>query len=72
MLFVFVLTFPHPGLYWIYGNKDDNDDDIQWPVGQFGFMESENKYQISISALKSIYYSFSNELWNHMLGKLSL
>jgi hypothetical protein len=20
---------------------------IQWPVGQFGFMESENKYQIS-------------------------
>jgi hypothetical protein len=25
--FVFVLTFPHPGLYWIYGNKDDDDDD---------------------------------------------
>jgi hypothetical protein len=25
--FVFVLTFPHPGLYWIYGNKDDYDDD---------------------------------------------
>jgi hypothetical protein len=21
------LTFPHPGLYWIYGNKDDDDDD---------------------------------------------
>jgi hypothetical protein len=21
------LTFPHPGLYWIYGNKDDEDDD---------------------------------------------
>jgi hypothetical protein len=21
------LTFPHPGLYWIYGNKDDGDDD---------------------------------------------
>jgi hypothetical protein len=20
------LTFPHPGLYWIYGNKDDDDD----------------------------------------------
>jgi hypothetical protein len=18
------LTFPHPGLYWIYGNKDDD------------------------------------------------
>jgi hypothetical protein len=26
-VFVFVLTFPHPGLYWIYGNKDDDDDD---------------------------------------------
>jgi hypothetical protein len=26
--FVFVLTFPHPGLYWIYGNKDDDDDDM--------------------------------------------
>jgi hypothetical protein len=25
--FVSVLTFPHPGLYWIYGNKDDDDDD---------------------------------------------
>jgi hypothetical protein len=25
--FVFVLTFPRPGLYWIYGNKDDDDDD---------------------------------------------
>jgi hypothetical protein len=25
--FVFVLTFPHPGLYWIHGNKDDDDDD---------------------------------------------
>jgi hypothetical protein len=25
--FVFVLTFPHPGLYWIYGNTDDDDDD---------------------------------------------
>jgi hypothetical protein len=25
--FVFVLTFPHPGLYRIYGNKDDDDDD---------------------------------------------
>jgi hypothetical protein len=24
-VFVFVLTFPHPGLYWIYGNKDDDD-----------------------------------------------
>jgi hypothetical protein len=24
---VFVLTFPHPGLYWIYGSKDDDDDD---------------------------------------------
>jgi hypothetical protein len=24
---VFVLTFPHPGLYRIYGNKDDGDDD---------------------------------------------
>jgi hypothetical protein len=23
----FVLTFPHPGLYWIYGNEDDDDDD---------------------------------------------
>jgi hypothetical protein len=22
--FVFVLTFTHPGLYWIYGNKDDD------------------------------------------------
>jgi hypothetical protein len=22
--FVFELTFPHPGLYWIYGNKDDD------------------------------------------------
>jgi hypothetical protein len=28
------LTFPHPGLYWIYGNKDDvvvdddDDDDV--------------------------------------------
>jgi hypothetical protein len=30
------MTFPHPGLYWIYGNKeeeeeeedDDDDDDI--------------------------------------------
>jgi hypothetical protein len=21
------LTCPHPGLYWIYGNKDDDDDD---------------------------------------------
>jgi hypothetical protein len=21
------LTFPHPGLFWIYGNKDDDDDD---------------------------------------------
>jgi hypothetical protein len=21
------LTFPHPGLYWIYGNTDDDDDD---------------------------------------------
>jgi hypothetical protein len=21
------LIFPHPGLYWIYGNKDDDDDD---------------------------------------------
>jgi hypothetical protein len=26
-VFVFVLTFPHPGLHWIYGNKDDDDDD---------------------------------------------
>jgi hypothetical protein len=26
-VFVFVLSFPHPGLYWIYGNKDDDDDD---------------------------------------------
>jgi hypothetical protein len=25
--FVFVLNFPHPGLYRIYGNKDDDDDD---------------------------------------------
>jgi hypothetical protein len=25
--FVFVLTFLHPGKYWIYGNKDDDDDD---------------------------------------------
>jgi hypothetical protein len=25
--FVFVLTFPHPGLCWIYGNEDDDDDD---------------------------------------------
>jgi hypothetical protein len=24
--FVFVLTFPHPGLYWIYGHDDDDDD----------------------------------------------
>jgi hypothetical protein len=24
--FVFVLTFTHPGLYWIYGNKDDDDE----------------------------------------------
>jgi hypothetical protein len=24
---VFVLTFPHPGLYWIYGNKEEDDDD---------------------------------------------
>jgi hypothetical protein len=24
---VFVLTFPHNGLYWIYGNKDDDDDE---------------------------------------------
>jgi hypothetical protein len=21
------LTFPHPGLYWIYGNKDNDGDD---------------------------------------------
>jgi hypothetical protein len=20
-----LLTFPHPGLYWIYGNKDDDE-----------------------------------------------
>jgi hypothetical protein len=26
-VFVCVLTFPRPGLYWIYGNKDDDDDD---------------------------------------------
>jgi hypothetical protein len=26
---VFVLTFPHPGLYWIYGNKDDNGQEHQ-------------------------------------------
>jgi hypothetical protein len=31
-VFVFVLTFPHPGLYWIYGNKDD--DDITIPSGK--------------------------------------
>jgi hypothetical protein len=24
--FVSVLTFPHPGLYWIYANKDDDDN----------------------------------------------
>jgi hypothetical protein len=24
-VFVIVLTFPHPSLYWIYGNKDDDD-----------------------------------------------
>jgi hypothetical protein len=28
-VFVFVLTFPHPGLYWTYGNKDDDDDLLQ-------------------------------------------
>jgi hypothetical protein len=30
---VFVLTFPHPGLYWIYGNKDDDDDDEKKLLG---------------------------------------
>jgi hypothetical protein len=27
LILYFVLTFPHPGLSWIYGNKDDDDDD---------------------------------------------
>jgi hypothetical protein len=29
--FVFVLTFPHPGLYWIYGNKDDDETVVCQP-----------------------------------------
>jgi hypothetical protein len=45
--FVFVLTFPFPGLYWIYGNKDDGDDD-ELPqsdpsdpsLGQFNWAQS--------------------------------
>jgi hypothetical protein len=32
--FVFVLTFPHPGLYRIYGNKDDDEC--------LGLVKSEN------------------------------
>jgi hypothetical protein len=27
LILYFVLTFSHPGLYWIYGNKYDDDDD---------------------------------------------
>jgi hypothetical protein len=30
--FVFVLTFPHPGLYWVYGNKDDGDEEDDFLV----------------------------------------
>jgi hypothetical protein len=38
------LTFPHPGLYWIYGNKDDDDDDsikstIFWDITPCGAIE---------------------------------
>jgi hypothetical protein len=33
---------------------------IQWPVGQFGFMESENKYQISYKLLQ-VYCSIITE-----------
>jgi hypothetical protein len=27
LIYLYVLTFPHPWLYWINGNKDDDDDD---------------------------------------------
>jgi hypothetical protein len=30
------LTFPHPGLCWIYGNKDDDDDDDDEVIGSIG------------------------------------
>jgi hypothetical protein len=42
-VFVFILTFPHPGLYWIYGNKDDDDEShrAHWRAGFFGTRASE-------------------------------
>jgi hypothetical protein len=27
VLFIITVTFPHPDCIWIYGNKDDDDDD---------------------------------------------
>jgi hypothetical protein len=41
---VFVLTFPHPGLYWIYGNKDDDDDDD--PIIEFQ-LQLSNSMELS-------------------------
>jgi hypothetical protein len=54
------LTFPHPGLYWIYGNKDDVEEE-----------EESGRFDVDV-VLTSLFMRLSDDICNRLDSEITM